>query len=150
MVTFRQRTCASEGMINSAMSANPLPNSCPDAVLLCVDDDPAILDVMRNLLEHSGYAVFTAADGLQAIELFRRHRIDLVLLDYEMPGMKGPEVAEKIKSLSPCTPVILHSGSLEIPDSARRAADEFVPKGRGTYFLVTAVSNLIMKSRFRS
>jgi two-component system, OmpR family, response regulator VanR len=150
MVTFRQRTCAAEGTIIGAMSANPLPKSFPDAVLLCVDDDPAMLDVMRDLLENSGYAVFTAADGLQAIELFRRNRIDLVLVDHEMPGMKGPELAVKIKTLSPCTPVILHSGSLEIPDSARSATDAFVSKGHDTCLLVTAVSNLIMKSRFRS
>ena len=121
----------------------------PDAVLLCVDDDPGILDMTRSLLEKNGYAVLTAAGGMEAVGVFRENRVDLVLVDYEMPGMKGHEVALKLKCLDPHIPVILHSGSPDLPDVALKATDAFVPKGNDFYHLLAAISNLIMKSRIQ-
>ena len=44
---------------------------CPDAVLLCVDDDPWVLDVTKMVLESNGYSVLTAAGGQEALEVFR-------------------------------------------------------------------------------
>ena len=57
--------------------------------ILCVDDIPQALTLRKGVLETSGYTVLTAVDGPSAIELSREHAIDDVVLDYNMPGMKG-------------------------------------------------------------
>jgi CheY-like chemotaxis protein len=101
----------------------------PDATLLCVDDNPGVLVATKMMLEEIGYGVLTAPGGREAIQVFRESRVDLVVVDYEMPGMKGHEVAVWIKSLNPRMPVVLHSGALILPDEALRATDAFVTKG---------------------
>jgi CheY-like chemotaxis protein len=117
---------------------------CPaEDVLLCVDDNAWVLNVTKKVLEQKGYGVLTASGGKEAIKVFRANRVDLVVLDYEMPGMKGHEVAVWIKSLNPRTPVVLHSGAPMVPDAAIRATDAFVPKGTETHHLVTVIANLL-------
>jgi DNA-binding NarL/FixJ family response regulator len=69
------------------------------------------------------------------------------VVDYEMPGMKGHEVAVWIKSLNPRMPVVLHSGALILPDAAIQATDAFVPKGGESHLLVTAIENLLTTYR---
>ena len=65
--------------------------------ILVVDDDSVQLHSMKNLLEKN-YRVYTANSGLNALKLLAKIHVDLILLDYEMPTVKGPEVAEMIKS----------------------------------------------------
>ncbi len=120
---------------------------CPDAAVLCVDDDNVILDIIKLTLEKNGFSVFTASSWRRALDVFRETSIDLVMLDYEMPDMKGHEVAMQIRSIDPEVPIILHSGSCNIPDIATRVTDAFIRKGVEPYILVAAISNLIMKSR---
>jgi CheY-like chemotaxis protein len=120
-----------------------------DAVILCVDDDDVTLDVIKLILEKNGFSVFTATNWRSALDTFRKNPIDLVMLDYEMPDMKGHEVAVLIRSINPKVPIILHSGSPDIPDFALKATDAFLKKGIETYVLVAAISNLIMKSRVK-
>lgn len=134
------------------MNPDPAPpRICyPDAVLLCVDDDPSGLDLKKTILERNGYGVLTAREGKEALRVFRQNRIDLVLVDYEMQGMKGHELAVKIKGLNPHTPVIMHSGSPALSGVALQAADACVSKGSEPYQLIAAISALIMKSRLQA
>ena len=120
-----------------------------DAVILCVDDDDVILDIIRLTLEKNGFSVVTANNWRSALDTFRKNPIDLVMLDYEMPDMKGHEVAVLIRSINPKVPIILHSGSPAIPDFALKTTDAFLQKGIETYVLVAAISNLLMKSRVK-
>jgi CheY-like chemotaxis protein len=118
-----------------------------DALVLCVDDDDAILDVIRLALEKNGFSVITANNPRSALDAFKNNHIDLVMLDYEMPGMKGHEVAIELRCINPAVPILMHSGSSNIPEMARRAVDALLPKGVETYILVAAISSLIMKNR---
>jgi CheY-like chemotaxis protein len=118
-----------------------------DAVVLCVDDDKVILQVIKLTLEKNGFTVLTATHWRYALDIFENNPIDLVMLDYEMPEMKGHEVAVWIRSINPEVPIILHSGSSDIPAIAAKVTDAFIPKGVEPYVLVAAISNLIMKSR---
>jgi CheY-like chemotaxis protein len=120
---------------------------CTDALVLCVDDDIAILDIIKLLLEKNGFSVLTASNSHCALEAFKQNSVDLVILDYEMPEMKGHEVAMQIRSIDPEVPILLHSGCDNIPEIATKVTDGFVRKGVETYILVAAISNLIMKSR---
>jgi CheY-like chemotaxis protein len=67
------------------------------AKILVVDDDPEIVSMLSTRLTKRGYDVSTAADGHRALELAKRERPDIVLLDVMMPGKSGWEVARALK-----------------------------------------------------
>ena len=78
--------------------------------ILCVDDHEQSLSIRKLLLETRGYRVIACTGGEQALAAFSGGRVDLVLTDLIMPGMSGNDLVERIKQLSPDTPVILFSG----------------------------------------
>ena len=67
-------------------------------VILIADDDPEILTMLGIRLSKKGFSVLEAVDGTQTIELARKHKPDLVLLDVMMPGMNGWEVAKELRA----------------------------------------------------
>ena len=67
------------------------------ARILVVDDDPEIVTMLSMRLAKRGYTVSTASDGNEAIEVAKRERPDIVLLDVMMPGKSGWEVARALK-----------------------------------------------------
>ncbi len=67
-------------------------------VVLVADDDPEILAMLGIRLGKKGYKVLEAVDGLQTLELARKHHPDLVLLDVMMPGKNGWEVAKELRA----------------------------------------------------
>jgi len=109
--------------------------------ILCIDDDEAILRYEKALLEKSGYAVLTATSGLQALRLVTMCQCDVVLLDFEMPGMKGNEIASKIKLVRPELTVILFSCS-DVPTNALAFVDAFVPKPEANRQLPPTIAGL--------
>ena len=91
----------------------------PPVTILLVDDDPLIRGLGQELLEHLGYRVAAAANGPEALDLFGRlPMVDLVILDYYLPGENGLEVLEQLKVLDPEVKVLIASGSFhpqEVP-----------------------------------
>jgi signal transduction histidine kinase/ActR/RegA family two-component response regulator len=87
------------------------PASGSETVLL-VEDELVVRRLVAEILETSGYTVLQAGDGPSALELLRRHAdgIDLLITDVVMPGMSGPEVAERVVALRPGTEVLYISG----------------------------------------
>lgn len=67
-------------------------------MILAVDDDYAVIELLRMCLEHEGFRVITARDGLQALALLRRYKPDVVILDIYMPMLDGWGVLEVIRS----------------------------------------------------
>jgi len=81
------------------------------AVILVVDDDGQVRDVTASILEESGYVVVKAAGGRAALDVLSHGtRVDLVLLDFAMPGMSGTEVAGQIDSRFPQVPILFVTG----------------------------------------
>ena len=78
--------------------------------ILLVDDDPRLLTVLSDTLQACGHAVTTAVKGEDALQIFDPGQHDVVITDLGMPRMNGWEVAERVKSLSPDTPVFLLTG----------------------------------------
>jgi CheY-like chemotaxis protein len=80
--------------------------------ILVAEDDPALRQVLRRLLERFGYTVIQAEDGLEAVSRFEagREGIDLLLLDVIMPGRNGRQALDLIRGLSPEVPAIFLSG----------------------------------------
>lgn len=90
---------------------HPAPSPGRGVVLLA-DDEPMFCKMARTMIEHLGYEVVTAFDGVDALEMFRRHRdhIRCVVLDISMPRMDGWETLGALRALKPGLPVILASG----------------------------------------
>ncbi len=89
-----------------AVSSPPKPRKR----ILIVDDQTALLKVLRTSLEHHGFSVCgEAANGIDAIGRAVATRPDLVILDVAMPGLNGIEVASILQSLLPNVPIILHT-----------------------------------------
>jgi len=83
--------------------------------LLLVDDDPLILTVARELLDHLGFTVQVAANGLEALGRFRQApRVDLVILDLDLPDMGGSELVRRFREFAPQTPVLVASGFITL------------------------------------
>jgi CheY-like chemotaxis protein len=118
----------------------------PKKTILCIDNDEAILDYEKLLLETSGYAVVTAASAQQALRLLTMCKCDTVLVDYEMPGMTGYEIAVEIRRVRPELMVILLSGG-EVPTNALTVVDAFVPKLEASRQLLPTVAALCSRSR---
>ena len=80
--------------------------------VLLVDDEDMIIDVAQRMLDKLGYKVFTARDGKEAVEIFRKHKeeIDVIVLDMIMPKMSGGEAFDQIKKIAPEIKVLLSSG----------------------------------------
>jgi CheY-like chemotaxis protein len=90
----------------------------PTTILL-VDDDPLIRGLGQELLEHLGYRVETAGDGSEALKKFQgMERVDLVVLDYFLPGPNGCEVLKEFKLLDKRARVLVASGFLSSQDLA--------------------------------
>lgn len=86
------------------------------ATLLYVDDDSQRLQVLPARLELLGYEVFTANNGLEALEIFKHRRFDLAIVDYYMPGMGGDILALEMKRTRSDVPIIMFSGTFRLPE----------------------------------
>jgi diguanylate cyclase (GGDEF)-like protein len=78
--------------------------------VLLVDDSQQYLDSTSSLLERRGHRVLTASSGRAAIDCLRREHVDLVLLDFFMPGMTGEEVVKELRTFNPYAQVVLQTG----------------------------------------
>jgi CheY-like chemotaxis protein len=121
------------------------------ATILCIDDDPRILELYATLIEAKGYKVLTASDGPTGIALTRTHRIDAVVLDLNMSGMDGHEVAQVLTKEQPTLPVVILSGYPdETPESLRWFADVLLHTGDGPLPLLLAIDRILKHSRRRN
>ncbi len=83
-------------------------------LVLVADDEPLLRSFLAAALPAFGLAVLLAADGKQAVDLFRQraHDISLVLLDVRMPGLDGPSVLQTIRAIDPDVKCCFMSGDL--------------------------------------
>jgi len=94
----------------------------PKVRILIVDDAGPVVVLCVNVLQALGYAVKGASRGETAVELLRKERFDLMVLDYKMPGMTGFDVYQQAKALYPDLAVVLVTGhgSPEVVTEANR------------------------------
>src|SRR5712692_44366 len=93
-------------------------------VILCVDDEPAVLRFMKRVLSEGGYGVLTAESGDMAILTIHQTKPDLILLDIMMPGMDGYQVCARLQEHedSASIPVIFATSLGSEQDKARALA----------------------------
>lgn len=118
----------------------------PSRLILCVDDDLVGLHARRILLEHAGYTVLTAQNGHDALNLFESQAVDAVVLDYFMPGMRGLEVAARMRQGKPKIPILLLSAHLGLLSQITPLVDRCMIKGEGVLHFLHNVSSLFAAS----
>ncbi len=112
--------------------------------ILCIDDEPLGLSMRKLMLEAQGYRVVTAGSGLHGLAIFQRLVVDLVVLDYSMPGgMDGQAVAREIKRLRPFVPVIVLTAYPDLPRELLTLVNRSLIKGEDPGVLLTMVEGLI-------
>jgi CheY-like chemotaxis protein len=97
-------------MSRKTMLKEDLKMEADHGKVLVVDDDQNIRCVVSQMLSCLGYDVVSTDSGENGLALFLKHQFDLVITDFEMPGMDGIDLAAHIKEKSPFTFVILMTG----------------------------------------
>lgn len=116
--------------------------------ILVVDDAPNIVELLRLYLEGAGYATVVATDGPSAVELHRKHRPDLVILDLMLPGMDGFEVCRAIRRQAD-TPVLMLTARTDDVDAIvglELGADDYVTKPFNPRALVARVNAILRRT----
>ena len=114
--------------------------------LLWVDDFAPALSLYRTMLEGLGFRVLTASSGRAGVRIASTNRLDLVVTDYEMPGMDGEEVALAIKALDPGIPVLLYSGSALVPRRMKQLVDAYCDKAAPRSQLLGTIHRLLQRN----
>jgi len=113
------------------------------ATILCIDDHWKGLIARKMLLEKNGYEVLEASGVDEGLKLFLSRNVDAVLVDYQMPGMSGDLVAEKMKRLNSHVPIMLLSAYGPLPKSKLRSVDSFVTKSQSADILLSKLEGLL-------
>ena len=111
--------------------------------LVWIDDYEPGLRVYQALAESFGFRVLTASSGKMGLELVASHRVDAVVVDYEMPVMNGEAVAKLIKTNWPELPVILFSGSSMLPSRVKHVVDAVCDKAGSRDALLSAIQRVL-------
>ncbi len=121
------------------------------ASVLVVDDEPAIRELLRLVLERDGHAVTEAENGRKAMRALRELTIDLVITDIIMPEQEGMETISEIRRLRPDMKIIAMSGGGQrlsmdfLPMAARLGADRTIEKPFKPASIVATVSELLAR-----
>jgi CheY-like chemotaxis protein len=116
------------------------------AKILVIDDEQGIRELLDTLLRRKGYDVILAESGPKGLELFRRERPDVIVLDLKMPEMDGLTVLRQIHSLDPKKPVIIltGAGTAEAEQQVRAlGVTEYVEKEFSLHLLGDSLKRLL-------
>ncbi len=130
-----------------------MTRSGSSARILIIDDEAAIRDSLKMILEYQGYSVLLAATGEEGAALVEREAPDLVFLDIKMPGMDGLEVLQRITHLTEVTPVVVMSGHGTIStavEATRLGAFDFLEKPLESERVLVLVRNAVDSRRLRT
>lgn len=127
--------------------------SCKPQILI-VDDEPINVKLMSAILSSEQFAVVSAQDGMTALEIISKEKIDLILLDVMMPGIDGYQVTQELKN-NPQTkniPVILVTALHSKEDKIRglqAGADEFLTKPVNKFEIIARVKSMLKLRRYQ-
>src|SRR5216117_3582663 len=120
--------------------------------VLVIDDEAAIRDSLRMMLEYEGYEFVGAATGQEGLALAEREAPDLVLLDVKMPGMDGLEVLDRVRAMNEALPVIVVSGHGTIStavEATKKGAFDLIEKPFASERVLVSLRNALDQRRLR-
>lgn len=116
--------------------------------ILLVDDEVEITEINKRYLTQAGYEVNVAHDGQEALELFQKYSIDLIITDIMMPNMDGYDLIGEVQYLAPDQPFLFITAKTSEPDkiySLSMGADDFITKPFSPRELVLRVNNILRR-----
>ena len=116
--------------------------------ILLVDDEVEITEINKRYLIQAGYEVNVAHDGQEALEIFQKYSIDLIITDIMMPNMDGYDLIGEVQYLSPEQPFLFITAKTSEPDkiySLSMGADDFITKPVSPRELVLRVNNILRR-----
>jgi phosphate regulon transcriptional regulator PhoB len=119
--------------------------------ILVVDDEPDIVEIVTYNLKKEGFAVVSASDGEEALDLIRKEHFDLAVLDLMLPGIQGIDLCKAIRE-NPSTermPIIMLTAKTDESDRVlglEMGADDYIPKPFGVRELVARVRAVLRRS----
>jgi two-component system nitrogen regulation response regulator NtrX len=114
--------------------------------VLVIDDEPAVRDALRQVIEYEGFQVRLASSGGEGLHLFEEFRPHVVLLDVKMAGLDGLEVLTRLKQLDPAATVVMISGHGTIAtavQATQRGAFDFLEKPLDSDRLLVTLRNAL-------
>jgi DNA-binding NtrC family response regulator len=99
-----------------------------EVVILLVDDEEGYRELIARVLTKAGYEVLQAADGLEALSLLDKSKVDLVISDILMPALNGYALVARLRAKWPAMPVILTTGFLPAAKTMMTGSVDFIPK----------------------
>jgi CheY-like chemotaxis protein len=130
----------------SAFNADPGAIERRGAVILLVDDDSAVRQVTASMLEEIGYVMLTMGSGGVALDALDHTKVDLVLLDFAMPGMSGVELARQIRQKFPALPILFVTGYADKAAFADVSEERIIKKPFIGNELTTKVNAALIKA----
>jgi two-component system OmpR family response regulator len=121
-----------------------------DARILVVDDEAPLREMLSDTLHIANYEVLEAADANEALTLLRRHTVDLIISDVNMPGMDGYELLARIRESGNNTPAIMLTARRERQDvtkGLKLGADDYVTKPFGLEELLLRVAAVLRRTK---
>jgi two-component system response regulator GlrR len=98
-------------VVFQALQPKEINKGKPAWKILVVDDEPAVGEAIKMMLEHDGHKVQTASNGKEALSMLEQDKFDLITTDFSMSGMKGDALAAAIKKRLPNQPVLMISAN---------------------------------------
>ena len=124
------------------------------ARILVVDDEPAVLETVREILVLKGFDVVVAADGIQAVDtVANTQNLDLIITDMNMPGMNGLDLLKLIGRLKRNLPIIILTGNATVEnalESVKEGACNYLFKPFNVDKLLSAVARVLFQSQTQS
>ncbi|MDO9593886.1 MAG: response regulator transcription factor [Lutibacter sp.] len=121
-----------------------------DIKILLVDDEPDILEIVGYNLKNEGYKIYTAKNGIEAIEKAKKHEPHLIILDIMMPEMDGIEACEKIRATKGLENVLVTFFTARSEDYSQMAgfdvgADDYITKPIKPKVLISKIKALLRR-----
>ncbi len=120
------------------------------ATVLVIDDEKSIRNTLKDILEHEGYSVEIAENGLQGLKLVQDKNIDVILCDIKMPQIDGMEVLSKIQEINSDLPTIIITGHGDIDmavDAIKKGAFDFLQKPLDLNRILVTIRNALDKNK---
>ncbi len=112
------------------------------ARILCIDDEPSALRLRAQILQHAGHSVETATTREEGLRKYQAEAFDLVVSDHVLGRGTGTQLAGELRGIRPDVPILILSGTTEIPSDIGQA-DGFLSKLEGPKVLLEKVSELL-------
>lgn len=145
--TFVALLPASEAKVAPASPPVPLARGSGQTILL-VEDEDALREATRRILEQAGYTVVAVSEGALALEVAGEHEIDLLLTDVVMPEMQGHQLAAEMKARDPGLKALFISGFAQpvFAEASQMTAEQLIEKPYTAQVLLARVADALVRT----